>query len=186
MYYVSAKVMPQYKQPESLVALCHTTLAQELVGLCRLLQNLAQDTTPTQALSTAQIRMRPVWISSLPGCVRTKLLEQGSSLLASPVPDTGTMGAGPVPLYLLSLLLAPDIHKLRVELCCYYGCSHQAALLRLLAFQGSGLESLQLARSALLRLGEYNTKVKFSKSHRFSFMYILLFILVNFFTCKTV
>lgn len=146
--------MPQYKQPESLVALCHTTLAQELVGLCRLLQNLAQDTSPTQALTTAQTRMRPVWISSLPGCVRTKLLEQGSSLLASPVPDTGTMGAGPVPLYLLSLLLAPDIHKLRVELCCYYGCSHQAALLRLLAFQGSGLESLQLARSALLRLDQ--------------------------------
>lgn len=145
--------MPQAKQPNSLAALTQAALASQLVSLCRSLQTIAQETTPAHALSVAQSRLRPLWLSSLPGCVRARLLEEGAALLATPVPDTGAMGAGPVPLYLLSLLLAPDIHHLRVELCCYYGCSHQAALLRLLATQGTGLESLQLARSALLRLG---------------------------------
>lgn len=147
--------MPQHKQPKTLVSLCHTALACELVSLCRMLQNLAQETSPTHALSIAHARLRPLWITSLPGHIRSQLLQEGAALLGTPVPDTGTMGAGPVPLYLLSLLLAPDIYKLRVELCCYYGCSHQAALLKLLAVQGKGLESLQLARSALLRLGKY-------------------------------
>lgn len=158
--------MPQTKQPSSLVTLTQTALATQLVTLCRTLQTVAQETTPAHALSLAQSRLRPLWLASLPGCVRAQLLEEGASILATPVPDTGAMGAGPVPMYLLSLLLAPDIHRLRVELCCYYGCSHQAALLRLLALQGSGLESLQLARSALLRLGESSSSQVYLSSLR--------------------
>lgn len=147
-------VMPRRKQPRSLAALTQAALAAQLVSLCRTLQSIAQETTPAYALAVAQSRLRLYWLSSLPGCIRARLLQEGAQILATPVPDTGAMGAGPVPLYLLTLLLAPDIHDLRVELCCYYGCTHQAALLRLLASQGNGLESLQLARSALLRLGK--------------------------------
>ncbi|XP_039282532.1 uncharacterized protein LOC111058019 isoform X2 [Nilaparvata lugens] len=56
---------------------------------------------------------------------------------------------------LVGQLLAPDISQLCVELCCYYGCTHQLQLLRLLATPAArGLTHLQLTRTALLRLDQ--------------------------------
>ncbi|KAJ9599646.1 hypothetical protein L9F63_026504 [Diploptera punctata] len=144
--------MPQHHQPERLLSLCHIQVATNLVSTCRLLQLIAQDLSAAHALTLARRRFRPNLLSSLPGLIRSQLIEEVSKLLSAPAPDGSAGGAGPAPLYLLALLLAPDVHRLRVELCCYYGCSHQAALLRLLATEGRGLEFLELARSALLRL----------------------------------
>ena len=144
--------MPQHHQPEKLLTLCHTQVATNLVSTCRLLQLIAQDSSAAHALTLARRRFRPNLLSSLPGLIRSQLIEEVNKLLSAPAPDGSAGGAGPAPLYLLALLLAPDVHRLRVELCCYYGCSHQAALLRLLATEGRGLEFLELARSALLRL----------------------------------
>jgi len=64
-----------------------------------------------------------------------------------------SMVADDVPLYLLNVMLDADIRQLRVQLCCYYGCSHQTALLKLLAAEARGLTSLELVRPTLLRLG---------------------------------
>lgn len=144
--------MPKHHQPVSLLSLCHTQVSTNLVSTCRLLQLIAQDSSAAHALTLARRRFRPNLLLSLPGLIRSQLIEEVSKLLSAPAPDGSAGGAGPAPLYLLALLLAPDIHQLRVELCCYYGCSHQAALLRLLASEGRGLETLELARSALLRL----------------------------------
>ncbi|XP_066993864.2 uncharacterized protein [Anabrus simplex] len=143
--------MPQHRQPAPLLSLCYKQVATDLVSTCRLLQLLAQDSTAAHALTLARRKFRPRYIYSLPGIIRSRLIEEASHLLSAPTPDGSAIG-GPAPLYLMALLLAQDIHHLRVELCCYYGCSHQASLLRLLASEGQGLESLELARSALLRL----------------------------------
>lgn len=144
--------MPQHHQPVTLLSLCHTQVATNLVSTCRLLQLIAQDSSAAHALTLARRRFRPNLLLSLPGLIRSQLIEEVSKLLSAPAPDGSAGGAGPASLYLLALLLAPDVHRLRVELCCYYGCSHQAALLRLLATEGRGLETLELARSALLHL----------------------------------
>lgn len=143
--------MPQHRQPSSLVALCYLQVATDLVTTCRLLHLVGQDSTAALALTLARRKFRAHYLKNLPGSVRSRLIEEASRLISAPTPD-GSSVAGPAPLYLLAILLAPDIHHLRVELCCYYGCSHQAALLKLLTTEGKGLESLELARSALLRL----------------------------------
>jgi len=144
--------MPQHHQPETLLSLCHTQVSTNLVSTCRLLQLIAQDSSAAHALTLARRRFRPNLLLSLPGLIRSQLIEEVSKLLSAQAPNGSAGGAGPAPLYLLALLLAPDVHQLKVELCCYYGCSHQAALLRLLASEGRGLKTLELARSALLRL----------------------------------
>jgi hypothetical protein len=77
-------------------------------------------------LSLTRKILRPLYLSTLPGSIRTELLKEASRLLSSPPPDgSSSPGAGPAPLYLLTLLLAPDVKALKIELCCYYGCSHQ-------------------------------------------------------------
>lgn len=124
--------MPRHNEPISLEDLCYNSVKCYLLTLCQILHD--------KKLSTRQLRIG--WISSLPGIVRTRLLQESADIKD-----------GPIPFYLMGLLLAPDVDRLRVELCCYYGCSHQAAMLRLLAVEGKGLRSLELARSALLRLG---------------------------------
>lgn len=136
----------------TLLSLCHTQVSTNLVSTCRLLQLIAQDSSAAHALTLARRRFRPNLLLSLPGLIRSQLIEEVSKILSAPASDGIAEGAGPAPLYLLALLLAPDVHQLRVELCCYYGCSHQAALLRLLASEGHGLETLELARFALLHL----------------------------------
>ncbi|XP_075222021.1 uncharacterized protein LOC142324854 [Lycorma delicatula] len=125
--------MPQHKNPTSLEDLCYQAVKCHLLTLCQILHD--RKMSPRQ--------LRTAWISSLPGTVRTRLLQ-----------ETTDIKDGPIPFYLMGLLLAPDVDRLRIELCCYYGCSHQAAMLRLLAVEGKGLRSLELARSALLRLDQ--------------------------------
>lgn len=144
--------MPQKRQPRSLLSQCHARVAADVLETCRLLQSIAQETSTTQAFNFTRNCVRPAWISSLPGAIRSKILHDATSLISSTFTETTSVGAGPIPLYLLALLLSPDIKHLKVDLCCYYGCSHQSALLKLLASEGRGLESLELARSALLRL----------------------------------
>ncbi|XP_059471519.1 uncharacterized protein LOC132194339 [Neocloeon triangulifer] len=145
--------MPQRKQPRTLQTICQECITSHLAVTCRKLQSAAQDGAAAQVLSLAKKQLRPLYLATLPGSIRTDLLREASRLLSSPPPDgSSSPGAGPAPLYLLTLLLAPDVKSLRIELCCYYGCSHQAALLRLLAQEGTGLRSLEIARTALLRL----------------------------------
>ncbi|KAJ8873877.1 hypothetical protein PR048_024713 [Dryococelus australis] len=144
--------MPPHRQPLQLLTLCHSQVANNLVSTCRLLQLVAQDSSAAHALNLAKKKFRPLYFYSLPGPIRSQLIEEVSQKLSAPARDGSAAGAGPAPLYLLALLLGTDVKKLRVELCCYYGCSHQAALLKFLTVEGSGLETLELARSALLRL----------------------------------
>nr|CAD7613256.1 unnamed protein product [Timema genevievae] len=137
---VTTPIMPQHRQPVALLALCHAQVTTDLVATCRLLQLLAQDSTVTHALALARRHLRPRYCCFLPGRIRSQLIDEVSQRLAAPAPDGSAPGA------------ASDVCRLRVELCCYYGCSHQTALLNLLVTEGAGLEELELARSALLRL----------------------------------
>ncbi|XP_065335943.1 uncharacterized protein LOC135936871 isoform X2 [Cloeon dipterum] len=145
--------MPQRKQPRSLKTLSQECITYHLAVTCRKLQAAAQDGAAPQVLSLTKKKLRPLFQNNLPGPIRTDLLRETSRILNSPPSDgSSSPGAGPAALYLLTLLLSPDVKSLRIELCCYYGCSHQAALLRLLAQEGTGLRSLEIARTALLRL----------------------------------
>lgn len=152
-------------QPPSLLSLAHGQVAQNLANICRILHTLSQETCVTHVLNLTRNSLRPIWQSSIPACIRAQLLEETTSLLALQSSDNAGSTTGAAPLYLLVLLLAKDIKKIRIELCCYYGCSHQTALLRFLASEGKGLQSLELARSTLLRLGECHISyVRFSRS----------------------
>lgn len=142
-------------QPPSLLWLAYRQVAQNLANICRILHTLAQETCVTHVLNLTRNSLRPIWQSSIPACIRAQLLEETTSLLALQSSDNAGSTTGAAPLYLLVLLLAKDIKKIRIELCCYYGCSHQTALLKFLANEGRGLQSLELARSTLLRLGKY-------------------------------
>lgn len=154
-------------QPPSLLSLAHRQVAQNLADICRILHIKAQETCVTHILNRTRNTLRPIWQSSLPACIRAQLLEETTSLLASQSSENAGSTTGAAPLYLLVLLLAEDIKKIRIELCCYYGCSHQTALLKFLAAEGKGLQSLELARSTLLRLGkcmQYNTMLPCSET----------------------
>ncbi len=141
-------------QPPTLLSLAHGQVAQNLANICRILHTLAQETCVTHVLNITKNSLRPIWQSSIPACIRAQLLEETTALLSMQSPDSAASTTGAAPLYLLVLLLAKDIKKIRIELCCYYGCSHQTALLKFLANEGKGLQSLELARSTLLRLGK--------------------------------
>lgn len=142
-------------QPPTLLSLAHSKVAQNLANICRVLHTLAQETCVAHVLNLTKNTLRPIWQSTVPASIRAQLLEQTTSLLTLQSSDNAGSTTGAAPLYLLVLLLAKDIKKIRIELCCYYGCSHQTALLKFLANEGKGLESLELARSTLLRLGEF-------------------------------
>lgn len=144
--------MPGHRQPNSLQGLSLGRVCQQLDGTCRRLQVLSQESSAAQVLAYAKQTIRPYYINALPARLRTRVIEETSKMLYGPASDGSTLISGPAPLYLLALLLGHDIKHLKVNLCCYYGCSHQTSLLKLLASEGIGLESLELARSALLRL----------------------------------
>lgn len=144
--------MPGHRQPTSLEGLSMGRVCQQLDFTCRRLQRLSQETSASQVLSLAKQSIRPYYVKSLPAMLRSRVIEETSRMLYGPAPDGSTLISGPAPLYLHALLLGHDIRHLKVNLCCYYGCSHQTSLLKLLAIEGIGLESLELARSALLRL----------------------------------
>ena len=54
-------------------------------------------------------------------------------------------------LYLLYLLLSKEIKRLKVILCCYYGCRDMEGVMRCIKKNGTSLEHLELSRGALLR-----------------------------------
>ncbi|XP_076657349.1 uncharacterized protein LOC143361660 isoform X1 [Halictus rubicundus] len=143
--------MPGHRQPNSLEGLSLGRVCQQLDGTCRRLQVLSQESSVAQVLAYAKQTIRPYYINALPARLRSQVIEETSKMLYGPASDGSTLFSGPAPLYLLALLLGHDIKQLKVYLCCYYGCSHQTSLLKLLATEGIGLESLKLARSALLR-----------------------------------
>ncbi|XP_015591088.1 uncharacterized protein LOC107265792 [Cephus cinctus] len=144
--------MPGYRQPNSLEVLSLGRVCQQLDGTCRRLQVLSQESSAPQVLAFAKQTIRPYYVNALPARLRSQIIEETSRMLYGPSSDGSTLISGPAPLYLLALLLGHDIKQLKVNLCCYYGCSHQTSLLKLLATEGVGLEYLELARSALLRL----------------------------------
>ncbi|XP_034941013.1 uncharacterized protein [Chelonus insularis] len=144
--------MPGYRQPISLEGLSLGRVCQQLDETCRRLQVLSQETSASQVLAIVKQTIRPYYVSALPARLRSRVIEETSRMLYGPAADGSTLISGPAPLYLLAILLGHDIRQLKVNLCCYYGCSHQTSLLKLLASEGVGLESLELARSALLRL----------------------------------
>lgn len=144
--------MPGHRQPNSLEGLSLGRVCQQLDGTCRRLQLLSQESSAAQVLAYAKKTIRPYYVNALPASIRSRVIEETSRMLYGPASDGSTLISGPAPLYLLALLLGHDIKQLKVNLCCYYGCSHQTSLLKLLATEGRGLESLELARSALLRL----------------------------------
>lgn len=144
--------MPGHRQPGSLQGLSLGRVCQQLDGTCRQLQVLSQEMSAMQVFAYAKQTIRPYYINALPARLRTRVIEETAKMLFGPASDGSTLISGPAPLYLLALLLGTDIKQLKVNLCCYYGCSHQTSLLKLLALEGTGVESLELARSALLRL----------------------------------
>ncbi|XP_014611720.1 PREDICTED: uncharacterized protein LOC106790952 [Polistes canadensis] len=144
--------MPDRRQPKTLEGLSLRQICQHLDGLCRRLQMHSTKTSSAQMLVYAKQVIRPYYINALPASLRTQVIEETSKMLYGPSLDGSSLISGPAPLYLLALLLSHDIKQLKVNLCCYYGCSHQTSLLKLLASEGIGLDSLELARSALLRL----------------------------------
>ena len=144
--------MPGHRQPKSLVDLSLGRVCQQLDGTCRRLQVLSQESPANQVLAFAKQTIRPYYVNALPAQLRSRVIDETSRMLDGPSTDGSTLISGPAPLYLHALLLGHDIKKIKVNLCCYYGCSHQTSLLKLLATDGVGLESLELARSALLRL----------------------------------
>jgi hypothetical protein len=144
--------MPGHHQPSSLEELSLERVCQLLDGTCRCLQILSQESFASQMLAYAKQTIRPYYVNSLTARLRSQVIEETSRMLYEPSSDGSNLISGPAPLYLLTLLLGHDIKKLKVNLCCYYGCSHQTSLLKLLATEGIGLESMELARSALLRL----------------------------------
>ncbi|XP_057338382.1 uncharacterized protein LOC130676269 [Microplitis mediator] len=144
--------MPGHRQPLSLEGLSLGRVCQQLDGTCRRLQVLSQETSASSVLAVVKQSIRPYYVNALPARLRSRVIEETSRMLYGPASDGSTLISGPAPLYLLALLLGHDIRQLKVNLCCYYGCSHQTSLLKLLATEGVGLESLELARSALLRL----------------------------------
>ncbi|XP_012256798.1 uncharacterized protein LOC105686491 isoform X2 [Athalia rosae] len=146
--------MPGHRQPSSLEGLSLGRVCQQLDGTCRRLQVRSQESTASQVLAYAKQNIRPYYINTLPARLRSQVIEETSKMLYGPSSDGSTLISGPAPLYLLALLLGHDIRHLKVNLCCYYGCSHQTSLLKLLTSEGIGLESLELARSALLRLDD--------------------------------
>lgn len=144
--------MPGQRQPDTLEVLSLGRVCQQLDATCRRLQVLSQETSAAQVLALAKQNIRPYYINSLTSALRSRVIDETTRMLYGPSTDGSSLVSGPAPLYLLAVLLGPDIKELRVNLCCYYGCSHQTSLLRLLATEGTGLRSLELARSALLRL----------------------------------
>lgn len=67
--------------------------------------------------------MRPYFLEQLPASVRTTLLEDTANFLLVKSLAAGVdCDYGKSVLHLLYLLLSPDVKRLKVTLCCYYGC----------------------------------------------------------------
>ncbi|XP_050438882.1 uncharacterized protein LOC126844616 [Adelges cooleyi] len=143
--------MPCRYQPKSLLSLSEDRVVSNLVQTCYQIQELIHS---TQTMTFARNRMRRFWQSATPPAVRRRLLSKCMDKLADVAREGHSISAtaDAVPLCLLAVMLDKDINELKIQLCCYYGCSHQNTLLRLLAAEAKGLERLELTRPTLLRL----------------------------------
>ncbi|XP_022171571.1 uncharacterized protein LOC111034596 [Myzus persicae] len=149
--------MPCRYQPGSLLSLSEDRVVSDLVQTCYQMHELARRNgfaSPSQTFEFARHRIRPFWTEAVPALVRRQLLTKCMAVLADAIREGHSVSAAAdnVPLYLLGVMLDGDVRELRVQLCCYYGCSHQTALLKLLAQEARGLASLELVRPTLLRL----------------------------------
>ncbi|XP_043271940.1 uncharacterized protein [Venturia canescens] len=140
--------------PGSLEDLSRRKACEILKGVCQSLQSLLSlGGSGPYALEYAKRVLRPYYVNSLPGTIRCRMIDETwNDLYYGSVNSAGFIQT---PLYLLTILLGPDVKKLRIRLCCYYGCSHQADLLKLLSSEGIGMESLELERTAILRLDSH-------------------------------
>lgn len=143
--------MPSHRQPNSLEGLSLGRVCQQLGEMCQRLQVLSQQSSAAQVLVFAKQTIRSYYISGLPIHLRFQIIERTLRMLNPSVVGL-TFISAPAVIYVLALLLNNDIKQLKINLCCYYGCSHQTSLLKLLASEGIGLESLDLTRSSLLSL----------------------------------
>lgn len=169
--------MPCRYQPESLSNLSENRVVSDLVQTCYRIHELTTThrrigltTTQPQTFAFVRNRIRPYWNTSVPTPVRRRLLNKCMDVLADAIRE-GT-AADDVPLYLLNVMLNADIRELKVQLCCYYGCSHQTAMLKLLATGAArGLTSLELVRPTLLRLGAWFYLFFFSPQNFLNYVY---------------
>ena len=84
---------------------------------------LRYDSPAQQSLATVRSKLRPFFLEQLPASVRTSLLEDTATfLLAKSLAAGVDCDYGKSVLHLLYLLLSPDVKRLKVTLCCYYGC----------------------------------------------------------------
>lgn len=144
--------MPGHRQLklQSLKELSLGCVCRQLNRTCRYLQKLSEQSSTSHALTIAKRTIRPYFV--LPTCLRSHVIEETTKMLCHSLPDGTHFLIEPAFLFLLTILLGPDIRQLKVYLCCYYGCSHQTSILKLLATEGIGLKSLELYRPTLLHL----------------------------------
>lgn len=149
--------MVLHNQPRSLYALCHRWFSAYLgdkVVKAGYRHNLG--TNCNQTLSLVRQKLRPFFVEHIPVVVRTSLLEETAeflfqkSLLAGVDCDYGRSI-----LYLLHLFLTKEVKRLKVTLCCYYGCTDMEGVLRCIKKNGAALEHLELSRSSLLRMDPF-------------------------------
>ena len=87
------------------------------------LYSVRYDSPAQQSLATVRSKLRPFFLEQLPASVRTSLLEDTATfLLAKSLAAGVDCDYGKSVLHLLYLLLSPDVKRLKVTLCCYYGC----------------------------------------------------------------
>ncbi|XP_050527261.1 uncharacterized protein LOC126897592 [Daktulosphaira vitifoliae] len=142
--------MPCRYQPKSLLSLSESRVVSNVVYTCYEIQELVYS---AQTFLFVKNQMRQFWQLSVPVVIRRRILIKCMNMLADVTREGHSISPiDTVPLCLLAVMLDKDIVELKVQLCCYYGCSHQNAMLRLLASEAKGLEKFELSRSTLLRL----------------------------------
>jgi len=142
--------MVRHRQPGSLYGLTHAWLCSYIGDR---LVNTGYDSPAQQSLATVRSKLRPFFIEQLPASVRTSLLEDTANFLLVKSLAAGVdCDYGKSVLHLLYLLLSPDVRRLKVTLCCYYGCRDLESVLQCIKKNGGSLEHLELSRSSLLRM----------------------------------
>ena len=159
--------MVKHKQPPTLYALCHAWFCEHLAARVANSGRGGADgragtvgivggapLSCNQTLSAVRTKLRPFFVEHLPAVVRASVLEETSELLLQK--SLGAAGVdcdyGRSILYLISLLLSKEVKRLKVTLCCYYGCRDMDGVLRTIKKNGNSLEHLELSRSSLLRM----------------------------------
>ena len=103
------------------------------------------------ALALVRLKARPFLMDQLPVMMRSSLLMDTADYILRRSLVCGS-DYGKAILFLLYLLLSKEVKKLRITLCCYYGCRDMDAVLRCIKKNGASLEHLELSRSSLLRM----------------------------------